>query len=146
MVVCSIGAAYPSLFTAIICHPSHTTADVRVKSEPSDLIMSSSITDVNVALLATTSSPVQCPADHFFRYVALSILLFFFALVVVVICGNNEWWATGTMKSLRLIFFVAFTKLPIKSLKKPFVQEIIDCEDIMEPDEGSKPEVTSNKK
>ena len=145
IVVCSIWAAHPALFVTILSHPTHTIADVSVKSQASDVNILS-VTDVNETSLATTTLPAQSYADHFSRYIALSILLFYIVLVGIVVCGNNEWWATGAMKNLRLIFFVAFTKLPIKSFEKPVVQEIVDFDVMMARDVGSEPEVTSNKK
>ena len=126
--------AHPALFVASLDGRSNVTTT-------KDINLSTTTTSPAVS---TTSAPDY--SNHYSRYIALAVLLLSLVVIGVVVCGNNEWWSSEFHKNLRLVLFVAFTKLPIKSAEKSIVKEFYGSDHMMMPAPDADPEVTSNKK
>lgn len=120
IVISALWAAHPAIF---------------LNALKLDEITSPLVDNATVMSQTTKEESSQHPS-HFSRYIALSVLLFCLVAVGIVVCGNHNWWSSVFRRNFRLLLFVAFTKLPIKSHQKAIVKDLFDGSPAMKHNEA----------
>ncbi|XP_076817265.1 uncharacterized protein LOC143462849 isoform X2 [Clavelina lepadiformis] len=115
IVICAIFAGSPQYFGR---HLGFLVEKGIAKDEAA--ITSSTITDTLPNETVTISASKNSLSDtwiNYVRYTCLTILLLSLLLFCIMVCSSSDWWSDKTFESLKLLMFVAFTKLPISNIE-----------------------------